>query len=72
MSDRDRSNWESWMTRLPIENSDRLKELGKMLFNAKLISKNDKYNVNRYSLLFLQQYLERKYAEAMAKIESKA
>jgi hypothetical protein len=63
VTDRDRSNWESWMTRIPVENSKRIIKLSQILAHRLHIAQVDKYNVGRYALLQLEKALEREYAK---------
>jgi hypothetical protein len=61
--DRDRSNWDNWMTRLSKQESEELVKLGKILLNRKLIERVDRYNIARFALLNLHQVLKKEYLE---------
>lgn len=56
--DRDRSQWETWITRIPKEESERLMQLSKILVKYKYISKIDRYNVGRWALHHVLEKLE--------------
>ena len=61
MPDRDRSNWDVWITRIPKEESDRLEQLGKILVLRQLVPKQDHYNIGRWALHFALEKLEEEY-----------
>jgi hypothetical protein len=57
--DRDRSNWQHWMTRLSVEESDELLEWGKYLVQKGYIQTADRYNIARWALKAALRTFER-------------
>ena len=65
--ERDRSDWESWATRILKDDSDELMKYSQLLKERGLISNVDKYSINRFALRSLLKTLKK---EVKSKIKS--